>query len=135
MWLALTGYLIAASSMIIVCNYLIPGIFWFLVIFAFVYNPFISYVNARLLGLTGQTVDIPFVREGSFVLSGCKTIDIWLAPVPIENYGNQAQAFRVNELTGVSFRSLLKADLVVLPVLFILSFFFWAFIWKSNAVP
>jgi len=135
MWLALTGYLVAASSMVIVVNILVPGIIGFLIVFAFLYNPFISYVNARLLGITGQSVAIPFVREGSFILSGCKKIDIWLAPVPIQNYGQQAQAFRVNELTGVSFRSLLKADLVVIPVLFILSFVFWAFIWKSNAVP
>jgi hypothetical protein len=135
MWLALVGYVIAASAMVIVCSMLIPGIIWFLIIFAFLYNPFISYVNARLLGITGQQVDIPFVREGAFILSGCKNIDIWLAPVPVENYGQQAQAFRVNELTGVNFRSLLKADLVVVPVLFILSFIFWAFIWQSNAVP
>jgi hypothetical protein len=135
MWLALTGYIIASSAMVIVVNILVPNILGFLIVFAFFYNPFISYVNARLLGITGQTVEIPFVREGAFILSGCKKIDIWLAPVPIANYGQQAQAFRVNELTGVSFRSLLKADLVVIPVLFILSFVFWAFIWKSNAVP
>jgi len=135
MWLALVGYVVASSAMVIVCSSLIPGIIWFLIIFAFFYSPFISYVNARLLGITGQKVDIPFVREGAFILSGCKSIDIWLAPVPIENYGLQAQAFRVNELTGVNFRSLLKADLVVVPVLFILSFIFWAFIWQSNAVP
>lgn len=135
MWLALSGYIVSSLATVIVCNQLIPGILWFLIVFAFLYNPFISYVNARLLGITGQSVDIPFVREGAFILSGCKKIDIWLAPIPIENYGQQAQSFRVNELTGVSFRSLLKADLVVIPVLFILSFIFWAFIWQSNAVP
>jgi hypothetical protein len=135
MWLALTGYVLAAGAMVIVCDRLVPGITGFLLVFAFLYNPFVSYVNARLLGLVGQQVDIPFVREGAFILSGCKTLDIWLAPVPIENYGSMAQSFRVNELTGVRFRSLMKADLVALPALFLMSLLFWAFIWKSNAVP
>lgn len=135
MWLALLGYVAAAGAMVTVCHLLVPGILPFLLIFAFVYSPFISYVNARLLGISGQRVEIPFIREGAFILSGCQKVDIWLAPVPIENYGYQAQAFRVNELTGVNFRSLIKAELVAVPVLFILSLVFWAFIWKSDAIP
>ncbi len=135
MWMALVGYVLSAGAMVYVCNLLVPGILGFLVVFAFIYNPFISYVNARLIGLTGQSVEIPFVREGSFILSGTKSIDIWLAPVPIDNFGYTAQSFRVNELTGVNFRSLIKADMVAVPCLFLLSFMFWAFIWKSNAVP
>jgi hypothetical protein len=63
-----------------------------LLIFAFVYSPFISYVNARLLGVAGQTVEIPFVREGAFIFSGAKGVDVWLAPIPIENYGSLAQS-------------------------------------------
>ena len=74
-------------------------------------------------------------KEGAFLLSGARGIDIWLAPVPVENYGYMAQAFRVNELTGVSFWSLLKTELVALPILFILSLTFWSFIWHSDAVP
>lgn len=135
MWLALFIYTIVSIIMVVLCNELVPDILGFLIFFAFIYIPFISYLNARLLGIAGQNVEIPFVREGAFILSGCKTLDIWLAPVPIENYGMQAQSFRVNELTGVSFRSLIKADLVALPILFALSFMFWAFIWKSGSVP
>ena len=132
---ALLGYLAASAAMVTLCHRLVPGILGFLIVFTCVYNPFISYVNARLLGLTGQAVDIPFIREGTYILSGYNKLDIWLAPIPIANYGGMAQSFRVNELTGVRFRSLMKADLVALPVLYILSFVFWSFIWKSNAIP
>ncbi len=62
-------------------------------------------------------------------------MEIWLAPIPLENFGGQAQAFRVNELTGVRFWLLVKTDLVVLPVMFLFSLAFWAFIWKSGPVP
>lgn len=138
LWLSLIIYTMAALSVIALCYVLLPrtpGILIFLFIFAFLYNPFISYVNARLLGVSGQMIEIPFVREGAFILSGARGIDIWLAPVPVENYGFMAQAFRINELTGVNLRSLLKTEIVALPILLLLSIFFWNFIWKSEAVP
>ena len=137
-WIALVVYGVTALATVGLCLLLLPhtpGVIFFLFFFAFAYSPFISYVNARLLGISGQGVDIPFVREGAFLLSGARGLGIWLAPVPLENHGWQAQSYRVNELTGVRFWSLLKTELVILPVLFALSLLFWAFIWKVDAVP
>jgi hypothetical protein len=134
-WVCVVGYLLSSTILVTLCNALVPGILGFLIFFVVFYNPFISYVNARLLGLTGQHIDIPFIREGCFILSGYNKLDIWLAPVPLANYGAMAQSFRVNELTGVRFRSLIFTDLVAVPTAFLLSFFFWGFIWKANAIP
>jgi hypothetical protein len=137
-WIALAVYGATALAVVGLCLLLLPrtpGIVFFLFFFAFAYSPFISYVNARLLGISGQSVDIPFVREGAFLLSGARGLGIWLAPVPLENHGWQAQSYRVNELTGVRFWSLVKTELVVLPVLLLLSLLFWAFIWKADAIP
>lgn len=137
-WIALAVYAVTASLVVGLCLLLLPrtaGVVFFLFFFAFAYSPFISYVNARLLGISGQGVDIPFVREGSFLLSGARGLGIWLAPVPLENHGWQAQSYRVSELTGVRFWSLIKTELVVLPVLLGLSLLFWSFIWKADAVP
>ncbi len=136
--IAIGIYCIAAAIMVAVGIILLPfsiGIAFFLIFFAFVYSPFISYVNARLLGISGQNMDIPYIKETSFLLSGARGIEIWLAPVPIENFGHQAQSFRVTELTGVNFWSLIKTDLVAFPILFVLSLGFWAFIWSSDPVP
>jgi hypothetical protein len=136
--LALWLYFVTAAAVVAVCLWFLPrtpGVIFFLVFFAFFYSPFVSYVNARLLGISGQGFDIPYVREGAFLLSGAQGISIWLAPMPTENYGWQAQSFRVNELAGVRFWSLLKTELIVIPVLFTLSLLFWAFIWKADAVP
>ena len=138
LWIALALYAVTAGAMVALCWFLLPrsvGVLFFLLFFAFLYNPFISYVNARLLGISGQRVEIPFVRETAFLLSGAKGVEIWLAPIPIRNYGEQAQAFRVNELTGVTFWSLVKTDLVAMPILFFLSLVFWGFIWHSDAIP
>ncbi|TVR50022.1 MAG: peptide transporter [Puniceicoccaceae bacterium] len=135
---AILLYVIASAIMIAVALILIPfsyTIAFFLIFFGFIYNPLISYINARLLGIAGQTVDIPYTKEMAFMFSGAEGIEIWLAPIPIENYGHQTQAFRVNELTGVTFWSLIKTDAVAFPLLFFLSLGFWAFIWASDPVP
>lgn len=135
MRMALVIYIVASTGVIYVANRLVPGLLFFLIFFVCLYCPFISYVNARLIGLTGQSVDIPYVREGCIILSGYSKIDVWVAPIPFENFGGQANSFRVNELTGVSFRSLVLADVVALPFSFVLSFFFWSFIWKAGPIP
>jgi hypothetical protein len=142
MWIALSGYVVTSVSLIALCYYFLKGtgtsrigMLIFLAFFTFVYNPLISYVNARLLGISGQSVDIPFIKETAFILSGAKGIEVWLAPIPLTNFGGQAQGFRVNELTGVSFRSLIKTDVVLIPFMFLLSWVFWGFIWHTSAIP
>jgi hypothetical protein len=137
-WIAVAIYFAIATSVVAVCLSLLPrtpGTVFFFLFFAFLYQPFIAYVNARLLGVSGQTVEIPFVRESAVLVSGVKGIDVWLAPVPLDTNSWQAQSYRVNELTGVRFWSLIKTELVVVPVLFVLSFLFWAFIWRADGVP
>lgn len=135
MWIALVLYLLTSSAMVYVCHILIPGLLPFLLIFVFLYNPFISYLTARLLGIAGQQIDIPFIREGAIFLSGAKGVAIWVAPIPIQNFGGLAQAYRINELIGVNFRSLIWADLVTTPSMLLLSFMFWAFIWQADPIP
>lgn len=136
LWLALLVYILATAALTYVCHRLIPQVpLTFLIVLGFLYIPFISYLNARMMGIAGQGVDIPFIRETAFIASKAKGIDVWLAPIPLGNYGYMAQSYRVNELIGVRFFSMIKAELAALPILFILSLVFWAFIWKSGPVP
>jgi len=135
MWIALVLYLVTATAMLLICNHLIPGLLAFLLVFVFLYNPFISYISARLLAISGQTVDVPFIRESVIFASGARGVDIWVAPIPIQNYGSMAQSYRVNELIGVNFRSLILTDLVATPAMLVFSFLFWAFIWRADPIP
>jgi hypothetical protein len=146
LWVALLIYIASSGATIAMTMYLLShsqfissGILWtlffFLLFFSFIYSPLISYLNARLLGIAGQRIQIPYVKETAFILSGARGIEIWMAPIPIENFGYQAQAYRQTELTGTRFWSLVKTDLVAVPMLFILSFAFWAFIWSGSEIP
>jgi len=107
----------------------------FLMAFGFLVTPLISYVNARMIGLTGQAVGFPMVREGTFILSGYKGVDIWFAPIPYSDYGRRAQMFRSVELTGTKFTSIIKAELLILPIGLICGFIFWSLIWRMNPIP
>jgi len=148
-WFALIIYFFAALTVVGLCYYLLvilpgprnvqPGahnIIWFLLFFTLIYTPFFTYINTRLLAINGQQVVIPLLREGAFLLSGYKGVEVWLAPLPLgDQFAGQAMSFRVTELTGTNFWSYVKANLVIVPLSFVLSFLFWWFIWHSSAIP
>ena len=131
--LALFG--LATCGYVGLCVYLV-GKTWYLVLFyfffGFVYTPLISYVNARLIGLAGQHVGFPMIREATFILSGYQGTAIWFAPFPLHDYGGTAQQFREIELTGTRFTSIIKAEAFMFPILLIASFLFWSYIWGSG---
>jgi hypothetical protein len=122
------------------CSYLVPGFPWiFLVAYGFLYTPVISYVSARMEGIAGQFVTLPMVREASFIAAskffGYTGIGIWYAPIPIHNYGKATQRWREIELTGTSFRSIVKAEILVIPVVLVASLLFSQYIWKMAPIP
>ncbi len=134
--LCFLGYFLAATALIILCKKLVPDFpIVFLIFFGFLYTPLISYLNARLIAVNGQRVEIPFIREGAILLSGCRGLDVWLAPFPKENFGGVAGSMRVTELTGTKLTSLIKIDLIRMPLSILLGFIFWGFIWHSTPIP
>lgn len=134
--LCVVGYFIAGIAFVALWKVLVPQFpMAFLIFFVFFFTPLESYLNARLIAVNGQRVDIPFVRESVILLSGAKGLSVWLAPNPEENYGGVAMNFRVKELTGTKFTSIIKADLMRQPLSILLGFIFWGFIWHSSEIP
>ncbi len=104
--------------------------------FGFLYVPLLSYVNARMWGLTGKPINFPMIREATFIFSGYQGSAIWCAPFPLRNYGKSAQMFRVFELTGTKFTSVIKAELCLYPITFLASLFFWQYVWHyGDPIP
>ncbi len=137
-WIALGLYSLATTALIGIAAWLLPGFsqfIWFFLFFGFVFTPFQSFVNARLVGLVGQTVEIPFVREATIILSGYRGVDIWFIPFPIGNYGAQTQKFREIELTGTKFTSIMRAEIFMVPVILFTSFLYGSYIWKLAPIP
>jgi hypothetical protein len=131
-------YIVSTFIYIGISGYLVgwhPGVMAVLIFFGFLYTPVISYVTARLEGLISRQIDIPFIRELSFLLSGYQGVAIWLLPVPMSNYGTQTVRYRQTELTGTRFTSIWKADFFLFPVVIIANIFFASYIWGLADIP
>lgn len=125
-YISLSGWLIDWHRGVMIC----------MLFFAFLYTPIISYVTARLQGMTGMGVSIPNVREAAFLMSGYSGgVKIWFLPVPINDYGAGATSWRTAELTGTRFWSLWKTDIILTPIILVSSIFFMQFIWSLAPVP
>lgn len=134
--LAITLYIVSTTGTIIVAHILVPSFpLWILLGFAFLYTPIMSYVSARMVGLTGHGLGIPHIREAAFVLSGYRGVAIWFAPIPLGQVGAGPQGFRQAELTGTKISSIFKASLFEIPLAVVASLLFWSIIWKMGDIP
>jgi hypothetical protein len=136
LWVAVMMFVVSTSGYVALCHWLVPRFpLWLLMFFGFVWTPLISYISARMIGLTGNGVGIPYVKEASFILSGYKGVDIWFAPIPLNDMGPMTTLFKQLELTKTKFTSLWKAELLMLPISVGFSFLFWAFLWHLTSIP
>ncbi|MEI6218872.1 MAG: peptide transporter, partial [bacterium] len=104
-------------------------------ILGFIYTPVLSYMTARMEGMVGQAVTVPFVLEAGLILSGYRGVACWFLPVPVANYGSMAGFYRQCELTGTKFTSIWKSQLVLYPIILISSIFFMNFLWGMGDIP
>jgi hypothetical protein len=129
-------FFLCTTAYVILCRQLVPRFpIWFVILYGYLWTPLESYINARMIGLTGQFVGFPMIREATFIFSGYKGVDIWFAPIPLGNYGATAQKFREVELTGTKLTSVLKAEALMFPIMMVCSFIFWSFVWRLNPIP
>ncbi len=139
-WVSIAIYVFSTLAYVGMCLFLVPQFPWmFFVLYGFIYTPVISYITARMEGIAGQFVSLPLVREASFIAGarffGYQGIEIWYAPIPIHNYGKATVDFREIELTGTSLRGIIKAEIVVFPVVMVASLLFSQFIWQLAPIP
>jgi len=138
LWKALSLWVASSLAYVVLCKILVPDFpAWILCLFGFVLSPLLSYVSARMYGITGSPtgVSFPMVREGSFILSGYKGVEIWFAPVPYFNHGAQVQQFKILELTRVKFVGYVKMIALVFVLTLFTSFAYWALIWRMGPIP
>jgi hypothetical protein len=108
---------------------------WIMCGYALVYTPAVSYVTARLEGIAGEVLNIPFVREATFILSGYQGVAVWFLPIPLHNYGAMTVFYRQCELTGTSFWSIWKSEILLTPIIIGGSLMFAHFIWGLGPIP
>jgi hypothetical protein len=139
-WISIGIYIFSTISYVLLCLWLVPHFpVMFFLAYGFIYTPVVSYITARMEGIAGQFVSLPLVREASFIAGakyfGYQGIEIWYAPIPIHNYGQATVSFREIELTGTSIRGIIKAEIVVFPIVMVASLLFSQFIWRLAPIP
>ena len=139
-WISIGIYVFSTTSYVVLCVWLVPHFpVLFFLAYGFIYTPIVSYITARMEGIAGQFVSLPLVREASFIAGakyfGYQGIEIWYAPIPIHNYGQATVSFREIELTGTSIRGIIKAEIVVFPIVMVASLLFSQFIWRLAPIP
>ncbi len=141
-WIFVT-YLLACSLYIGVSMFLLHitdgsihwPVVWVMLFYAFVFTPFISYMTARMEGIAGQVITIPFVREASFILSGYSGVAVWFLPIPLHNYGQMTVFYRQCELTGTKFTSIWKSEVLLMPIVLGFTLLFAHMIWQMGDIP
>jgi hypothetical protein len=136
MWTALGAWFVATIGVVIMAHVLVPKFpLWIIVFFAFIWSPLNSYVSTRLIGLTGRPVAIPYLGQAVFILSKYRGVDIWFAPIPINDFSGWAVKFREVELTGTKMTSIIKAQAFSTVLILVFSFIYWSFFWKISEIP
>ncbi|MCH2174381.1 MAG: OPT/YSL family transporter [Lentisphaeria bacterium] len=137
-WLIIAVYIVVTSIYVVVCAWLVDwheGVIWAMILLGFVVTPMISYVTARLEGIAGQVVEIPYVREIALITSGYNGVAVWFLPIPIANYGVMTVFYRQFELLGLKFTSVWKAKFFLFPIILVFSIVFANFIWGLEEIP
>ena len=142
-WAVIATYVISTALYLGVSCWLLiltdgrihPPLIAVMLFYAIIYTPILSYVTARLEGIAGEVINLPFVREGSFILSGYQGVAVWFLPIPIHNYGSMTVFYRQCELTGTKFTSIWKSELLLTPIILVGSLCFAHFIWGLGPIP
>jgi hypothetical protein len=143
-WVPVAVWVGSAIGFIVLSNYLVnvtapagTPVFsiWWLIAFAFFWTPINSYINARMAGIAGQHAEVPYIRQSAIFLSGYSAVNIWFAPMPLANYGGMSTLLRETQLTRTKFTSIMKAELLIFPLMLVASFIFWSYIANLGPVP
>ena len=137
-WLALVLWFVCTLGVVFFIHYLVPGFpWWITAFFGFIFTPMLSYISAKMTGITGSAAgtSFPYVTQGAIYLSGFQGVDIWFAPLPINDYGGYAQTFRVLQLTRTKFVGYVKLIVANFFIVTSFSFIFWSLIWKMTMIP
>lgn len=140
LWACVLLFCVPTLYSIVLAKTLFPtlvstGLLLTFLLIGFVYAPLMSVVSARLDGMIGREVAIPYLHETIIFLTGYRGVEIWFVPFPGQNFGGNAEQFRIVELTGMKFTSLLKAEVFMLPIVFGVSLMYWSFLWRLAPIP
>jgi len=138
-------YLAGNISSIILLHLLMPDFPIWVLIMVFTAGGFLqAIIAARGMAETGYTVSLPYLWEGSILLSGYKGIEPWFGPwmgmgtsADITGTGSAiyTNSMKVAYLTGTKPMDFIKAKIIGIITYIIFSFVYVQFFWALAPIP
>ena len=137
-WIPFVLWASCTAFYVVLVKMLVPDFPWWIsAFFGLIWSPVISYVGARMIGLTGSTqgAQFPYLREGSFYLSGYRGAAVWFAPIPLNDFAGNVNQFKHLELTRTKFGSVVYLSILTFFLMLVVSFLYWSMIWRLGPIP
>ena len=103
----------------------------------FIFAPLVlSMVNSQMVGETGKSIDVDVPMNLIYYASGYPGVEVWFAPTLINVEGTGwLKNFKVAELTDTPIWDLIKARIMLIPVMMIAGFLFVQLFWSLAPIP
>lgn len=137
-WIPVVAWIVGTTGIIVMTRVLVPEFpIWISAFFGFIFTPMLSYISAKMTGITGSAAgtSFPYVQQGAIYLSGYQGVAIWFAPIPINDFGGWSQTFRVLQLTRTKFVSYIKLIVANFFIIMFFSLLFWSLVWRMTQIP
>ena len=137
-WIPLVAWFVGTVGIVALVKVLVPEFpIWISAFFGFVFTPMLSYIGAKMMGITGSAAgtSFPYVSQGAIYLSGYQGVAIWFAPMPIGDFSAYSQTFRVLQLTRTKFVGYIKLIVANFFIIMFFSLLFWSLVWKMTQIP
>lgn len=130
-------FVISSLMMVGIAHLLIPQYpAWIFILLSLGWSFALALISARSVGMTGLSINVPYVAEGLYITSGYRNIDVFFLPPIIAAGSDQwCQIFKIAELTDTSIEDTIKPALILLPISIIVGFASVEFAWRLFPIP
>jgi len=134
--LLLTMIIIVGFAFIVMYNRLVPEFpLWALITWEYPLMFVLMLITVRVLGETGITWEVPYIRQLLILASGYRGIDGWFLPLNLHPGTAWTANFKICRLTKTDIISWIKAYFVVFPISILMGIIYVNTFWAVAPIP
>ena len=139
LWFILSGFLFSTLGSVILFEMLVPDFpLWILLLLSVGWSFVFTLLSSRALGEMGMTLNVPYVKELTFIASGHPNVNIFFAPlVVVAPVGAPVWTgyFKLAKLTNTDLISVIKTYIIAGLIALLLGVMYVQSFWLQNPVP
>ena len=136
LWLLLALFMMGCVGAIILDLWLVPDFPIWALIFYEIILPFVTMLmSGRIIGLTGQNIELPYMKQLIIIASGHPRIDAWFLPLSVNPGIGWLRSFKLCELTKTTVNSMILTNFIAWPFGVLMGFLFTQIFWWIAPIP